>query len=235
MGFKQDLFEHFGRIGQALSSGKRLELLEFLAQGERSVEALGTAAGLSTANASHHLQQLRRAGLVASRKEGLKVYYRLSGDEVIELLASLRAVGERYLAEVDRLVEKVLGTKDPLEPLTREQFLERLRQGTVTVLDVRPAEEYGAGHLPGAINLPLTEIEKRLATLDPDREFVAYCRGPYCVLAFEAVALLRSRGLNARRLEDGYPEWRAAGLPIAASASEPGSARDAGIGGSPRN
>ena len=172
---------------------------------------------------------------MTSRKEGLKVYYRLSGDEVIELLASLRAVGERYLAEVDRLVEKVLGTKDPLEPLTREQFLERLRQGTVTVLDVRPAEEYGAGHLPGAINLPLTEIEKRLATLDPDREFVAYCRGPYCVLAFEAVALLRSRGLNARRLEDGYPEWRAAGLPIAASASEPGSARDAGIGGSPRN
>lgn len=235
MGFKQDLFAHFGRIGQAVSSSKRLEILEFLAQGERSVEALGTMAGLSIANASHHLQLLRRAGLVMSRKEGLKVYYRLSGDDVVELMASLRAVGERHLAEVERLVDTYLTAKDRLEPLSRAQLLERLRHGAVTVLDVRPTEEYGAGHLPGAVNLPPSEIEKRLATLDPGQEFVAYCRGPYCVLAFEAVALLRSRGFNARRLKDGFPEWRAAGLPVIASARDPGLARKAGVGESPRD
>ncbi len=235
MSFKQDLFAHFGRIGQAVSSGKRLEMLEFLAQGERSVEALATVAGLPMANASHHLQQLRRAGLVTSRKEGLKVYYRLSGDDVVELMASLRAVGERHLAEVERLVDTYLTAKDRLEPLSRAQLLERLRGGTVTVLDVRPAEEYGAGHLPGAVNLPPSEIEKRLATLDPGQEFVAYCRGPYCVLAFEAVALLRSRGFNARRLKEGFPEWRAAGLPVTASSREPRLAREAGDGESPRD
>lgn len=230
MGFKQDLFAHFARIGQALSSSKRLEILEFLAQGERSVEALAQVAGLPMANASHHLQQLRRAGLVQSRKEGLKVFYRLSGDDIVKLLAGLREVGQRHLADVDKLVDTFLTSKDGLEPLSREQLLDRLRRGSVTVLDVRPAEEYRAGHLPGAINLPLAEVEKRLGTLDPGQEFVAYCRGPYCVLAFEAVALLRGRGLNVSRLEDGYPEWRAAGLPIVAASQESAPATAAGIG-----
>lgn len=234
MGFKQDLFAQFARVGQALSSGTRLEMLEFLAQGERSVEALAQAASLAMANASHHLQQLRRAGLVLSRKEGLRVYYRLSGDDIVKLLAGLREVGEHHLADVDRLIDTFLTAKDRLECLSREQLLDRLQRGSVTVLDVRPAEEYRAGHLPGAINLPLAEIEKRLATLDPAQEFVAYCRGPYCVLAFEAVALLRGRGFSASRLEEGFPEWRAAGLPIVAS-HEAASAPAVGIGEPPRD
>ena len=214
MGFKQDLFTQFARIGQALSSGKRLELVEFLAQGERSVDALAKAAGLSMANASHHLQQLRRSGLVASRKEGLNVYYQLSGDDVVELLVALRRVGERHLAEVDRLVNAFLTVKDGLEPISRQELLDRARRGAVTVLDVRPQEEYAAGHLPGAVNVPLAEIEKHLDELDPKQEVIAYCRGPHCILAFDAVARLRHRGLSARRLQDGYPEWKLAGLPV---------------------
>ena len=214
MSFKQDLFAQFARIGQALSSSKRLELVEFLAQGERSVDALARAAGLSMANTSHHLQQLRRAGLVVGRKEGLNVCYRISGDEVLELLAALRRVGERHLAEVDRLVDAFLTVKDTLEPVSREELRERVRHGMVTVLDVRPSEEYAAGHLPGAVNVPLAEIEKHLGEINPEQEVIAYCRGPHCILAFEAVARLRDHGLKARRLEDGYPEWKLAGLPV---------------------
>jgi len=212
--FKHDLFAQFARVGKALSSGNRLELLEFIAQGERSVDELAGVSGLSVANTSQHLQQLRQAGLVACRKEGLKVYYRLSGNDVIALLDILRGVAERHLAEVQQLVQSYLTTRDSLEPLAREDLLQRAREGLVTVLDVRPGEEYAAGHLPGAINVPLKELEAHLAELDPGHEIVAYCRGPHCILAFDAVASLRQRGFNARRLEDGFPEWQLAGLPI---------------------
>jgi rhodanese-related sulfurtransferase/DNA-binding HxlR family transcriptional regulator len=202
-GFKHDLFAQFARVGKALSNGNRLELLEFLAQGERSVDQLAQVSGLSVANTSQHLQQLRQAGLIVSRKAGLKVYYRLSGDDVSTLFEALRAVAERHLAEVDRL-----------EPIPREELLSRVRQGEVVVLDVRPPEEYAAGHVPGAVNIPLNELEQQLKTLDPQQEVVAYCRGPHCVLAFDAVAQLRERGLKARRLQDGFPEWKQAGLPV---------------------
>ncbi|HHJ14865.1 MAG TPA: metalloregulator ArsR/SmtB family transcription factor [Gammaproteobacteria bacterium] len=211
---KQDLFAQFARIGKALANANRLELLELLAQGERSVEALARVSGLSVANTSQHLQQLRRAGLVQARKRGLKVFYRPGGDDVLELFNALRRVGERHLAEVPRLVETHLHIRDELEAVARDELLERIRAGTVTVIDVRPPEEYAAGHVPGALNLPLAELEQRLEALEPGREIVAYCRGPHCVLAYEAVARLRRQGRAARRLEDGMPEWRLAGLPV---------------------
>lgn len=213
-GFKQQLFAQFARVGKALSHGNRLELLEFLAQGERSVEDLANVAGLSVANASQHLQQLRQAGLVTSRKEGQKVYYRLSGDDVLGLFESLRHVAGRHLADVSQLVENYLYIKDSLEPLPREELLNRVRDDLVTVIDVRPAIEFESGHLPGALNIPIDELEQHLEELDPKQEIVAYCRGPHCVLAFDAVAILRENGRQARRLEDGYPEWKSAGLPI---------------------
>ena len=212
--FKQDLFAQFARVGKALSNGNRLELLEFLAQGERSVDELSKVSGLTVANTSQHLQQLRQSGLVESRKNGLKVYYRLSGEDVIDLLKSLRVVAERHVAEVDRLVNSFLTVKDELEPIPREELLQRARDGLVTVVDVRPPEEFAAGHVPGAVNIPLADLEKHLGELDMEQEIVAYCRGPHCVLAFDAVAKLRENGLKARRLEDGYPEWKLAGLPV---------------------
>jgi len=213
-GFKQLLFQQFARVGKALSNANRLELLEFLAQGERSVEALAKVSGLAVANTSQHLQQLRQAGMVTTRKDGLRVFYQLAGDEVIGLLDAVRDVAERHLAEVDRLVGTYLTVKDDLEPIPAEELLDRARQGLVTVLDVRPEEEYAAGHLPGAVNIPLKELEKRLDQLGHDKEIVAYCRGPHCILAFEAVAELRNKGIKARRLENGYPEWKAKGLPV---------------------
>jgi len=216
-GFKQDLFAQFALVGKALSSGNRLEILEFLAQGERSVEALAKVAGLSVANTSQHLQQLRQTGLVVARKEGQHVLYRLSGDDIVALVESLRRVAENHLAEVNRLVDTFLTVKDSLEPIPAQELLTRAREGLVTVLDVRPPEEYAAGHLPGAINVPLNDLEKQLATLPLDHEVVAYCRGPYCVLAFEAVARLRSLGYTARRLQDGFPEWKKAGLEVETS------------------
>ena len=212
--FKHDLFAQFARVGKALSHGNRLELLEFIAQGERSVDELAGVSGLSVANTSQHLQQLRQAGLVACRKEGLKVYYRLSGGDVIALLDSLRGVAERHLAEVQQLVQTFLTTRDSLEPLAREDLLQRAREGLVTVLDVRPSEEYLAGHVPGAMNVPLKELESHLEQFDPEHEIVAYCRGPHCILAFDAVARLRQHGFTAQRLEDGFPEWQLAGLPV---------------------
>ncbi len=212
--FKHDLFNQFARVAKALGNGYRLELLEFLAQGERSVDELAKVSGLSVANTSQHLQQLRQAGLVVSRKERQKVYYRLSGLDVAELLGSLRKVAERHLAEVDRLVNDYLTVKDNLEPVPADQLLERIREGLVSVVDVRPSEEYEAGHLPGAINIPLEELERHLNELKPDQEIVAYCRGPHCVLAFDAVARLREAGLKARRLEGGLPEWQLEGLPV---------------------
>ena len=212
--FKHQLFIHFARIGKAVSNANRLEILEFLAQGERSVEALATVCRLSVANTSQHLQQLRQAGLVAARKQGQRVYYRLAGDEVVALIAMLRRLAERQLAEVERLVDAYLTVKDGLEPVPAQELLERARGGLVTVLDVRPREEFAAGHVPGAFNVPLEQLETHLHQLPRDQEIVAYCRGPYCVLAFEAVAKLRKKGFQARRLQDGFPEWKSAGLPV---------------------
>lgn len=215
--FKHDLFNQFARVAKAMSNGNRLELLEFLDQGERSVDALAKISGLTVANTSQHLQQLRQAGLVNSRKQGQKVYYQLSGSDVSALLGSLRGVAERRLADVDRLINDYLLVKDSLEPVPAVQLLERVRDGLVTVLDVRPQEEYAAGHLPGSINIPLAELEKHLHEFDPDQEIVAYCRGPHCVLAFDAVSRLRSSGMQASRLDGGLPEWRREGLPVESS------------------
>lgn len=212
--FKHDLFAQFARVAKAMSNGYRLELLEFLAQGERSVDALAQVSGLSVANTSQHLQQLRQSGLVTNRKEGHKVFYRLSGMDVTALLNALRGVAERHLADVDRLVDDFLTVKDNLEPLPAQELLERAREGLVTVLDVRPEEEYASGHLPGAINIPLGDLEKHLDKLNHDQEIVAYCRGPHCVLAFDAVAKLRKKGMSARRLSGGFPEWILEGLPV---------------------
>jgi len=212
--FKHDLFTQFALVGKALSNGNRLELLEFLAQGERSVEDLATVSGLTVANTSRHLQQLRQAGLILNRKQGLKVFYRVSADDVIELLNALRNVAGRHLADVERLVNTYLTVKDKLEPVPRDELLARVQDDLVTVIDVRPAEEYAAGHVPGAANIPLSELEKHLDRFDPEQEIVAYCRGPHCILAFDAVAKLREKGYRARRLQDGYPEWKSAGLPV---------------------
>lgn len=213
-GFKQDLFTQFARVGKALSNGNRLEILEFLAQGERSVDELAKIAALTVGNMSQHLQQLRLAGLVVSRKVGLKVFYRLSGDDVIDLLNSLRVVAERHVADVDRLINSYLTVKDDLEPVPRKELLKRVRDGVVTVIDVRPPEEFAAGHVAGAVNIPIDKLRGRLKELKTSKEIVAYCRGPHCVLAFDAVEQLRNKGFNARRLEDGYPEWKLAGLPV---------------------
>ncbi len=211
---KSRLFEQFAIVAKALGHANRLELLELLAQGERSVEALAKVAGLSVANTSRHLQHLRLAGLVVSRKEGLYVYYSVAGDDVIDLLGTLRRTSERHIGEVNRVVAGYFNERDTLEPVSRDELRERSKNGLVTVLDVRPTEEYEFGHIPGAINMPLEDIEKCIEDIPIGQEVIAYCRGPYCVLAFEAVAKLRERGFGARRLEDGYPEWKAAGLPV---------------------
>jgi len=213
-GFKHQLFDQFARIGRALSSGPRLEILEYLAQAERSVETLATLTDLSVANCSRHLQLLRMEGLVAGRRDGKNVIYSLADPAVAELLSVLEKLAGNRLAEVEQLVIRYLDSKDDLEPLPREELMDRARAGLVTVLDVRPPEEYAAGHLPGAVNLPLDRLEQHLSQLPRGQQIVAYCRGPYCVLAYEAVARLRARGFRARRLEDGYPEWRGQGLPV---------------------
>jgi rhodanese-related sulfurtransferase/DNA-binding transcriptional ArsR family regulator len=212
--FKHDLFVEFARVGKALGNSNRLELLEYIAQGERNVDQLAKVSGLTVANTSQHLQQLRRAGLVVCRKHGLQVLYRLSGKDVIDLLDSLRDVAERHIAEVDRLVGTYLTVKDELEAVPRETLLERVKEGLVTVLDVRPVEEYDAGHVPGAVNVPLAELEQHLERLPRKQDVVAYCRGPHCVLAFDAVAKLRTQGYSAQRMQDGFPEWKSAGYPV---------------------
>jgi rhodanese-related sulfurtransferase len=211
---KRDVFHNLARIGTALSSPVRLEFLELLAQGERSVDQLATLTGVSVANTSQHLQKLKAAGLIVGRKEGQFVYYRLAGDEIVELLGALGRTGAAYLAEVERTVRLYFAAKDDLEPVPARELLERARKGLVTVLDVRPPEEFAQGHVPGAVNIPVHELEKRLAELPRRREVVAYCRGPYCLMSYDAVVLLRKKGLKARRLEDGLPEWRLAGLPV---------------------
>ncbi|NJO22558.1 MAG: metalloregulator ArsR/SmtB family transcription factor [Sphingomonadales bacterium] len=216
---KQALFAQFAAVAKAVAHPHRLELLEQLAQGERSVEVLADRTRVSVANASQHLQHLRRTGLVTPRREGKFVFYRLADDAVLGLLTSLRRIAELQSAEVERIVRSYFNDRDSLEAVSRLQLVDRLKAGIVTVLDVRPEDEFALGHLPGAVNLPLNELEKRLADLDPNREIVAYCRGPYCVLSYEAVAILRARGFKVRRLEDGLPEWRAAGLPVEAGTS----------------
>lgn len=213
-GPKHEIFAGLARIAGALASTARLEFLELLAQGERSVESLATLTGNSVANTSQHLQKLRQAGLIEGRREGQYVLYRLAGDEVVALLAALGRVGEVHDAEIERMVRLYLASKDELEPVPARELLERARKGLVTVLDVRPPEEFAAGHLPDAVNIPIQQLEKRLGELPRRREIVAYCRGPYCLMSYDAVAFLRKKGLKARRLEDGLPEWRLAGLPV---------------------
>jgi len=210
---KRDIFTNLARIGTALSSPRRIEFLELLAQTERSVEQLATLTGTTVANTSQHLQKLRQAGLIIGRKAGLYVFYRLAGDEVVGLLSALGQVGETYLAEVDRLIRRHL-TKDDLELVPASELLVRARKGLVTILDVRPEEEYAAGHLPDAINIPIHDLEKRLRELPKRHEIVAYCRGPYCLMSCEAVSILRKKRIKARRLEAGLPQWRLAGYPI---------------------
>lgn len=212
--FKAQMYAQFARLGKALASPGRLELLDLLAQGERPVEALAQEAALSVANASAHLKVLRQARLVESRKDGLHVYYRLADPAVYRLWAALRQVGERQLAEIDRLVATYLRERQKMEAISRDELRRRLAEGTVAVLDVRPAVEYRQGHIAGARSVPLDELAARLDELDPTREIVAYCRGPYCVFADEAVTLLCDRGYAASRYAEGYPEWAAAGFPI---------------------
>lgn len=211
---KRTVFAGFAEVAKALGHGHRLEILELLAQGDRSVDGLAERAGLSIANASQHLRLMRRAGLLASRRDGKRILYGLSDPAVLDLTAALRRVAEQNLAEVREVVSKYFKVRDALEPVSRKELARRLKDGLVTVLDVRPEDEFAAGHLPQAVNIPLRELSRRLREISTRREVVAYCRGPYCVLAFEAVALLRERGFNVRRLEDGFPEWKAAGLPV---------------------
>jgi rhodanese-related sulfurtransferase len=218
-GPKQAIYRNLAEVAQALGHPHRLELLEHLAQGMRSVEELSARAHLTFANTSRHLQILRRARLVETERRGKHVLYRLAGDtEVVALIKALGRVGERNIAEIGRVVTDYFQARDALEPVSRDDLVARLRDDLVTVLDVRPEDEFALGHLPGALNIPLAELEQRLGELPKSREVIAYCRGPYCVLSFEAVAALRARGYRVRRLEDGYPEWKAAGLPFEAVA-----------------
>jgi ArsR family transcriptional regulator len=209
---KTALYDAFADVAKAIGHGHRLALLEHVGQGERPVEALAAVSGLSVANVSQHLQRLRRAGLVTSRREGKSIYYRLSHPAVLDLLAALYRVGENQAAEVQQVLGGYFHERDALDAVTRDELLQRLKDQSVTLLDVRPEDEFAMGHLTGAINIPLGELARKLRLLPKSKEIVAYCRGPYCVLSFEAVALLRQKGFKVRRLECGYPEWRAAGL-----------------------
>ena len=212
-GPKQALFEQLAIIARALGSAVRLELLDFLAQGERSVEDLARVAGLSIANTSKHLQQLKAAGLAQARRDGKHIRYALADDDVLDAVAALRGLAETRSRAVEALLATYLKGRDDLEPVLAEELLARVRDGLATVIDVRPPEEYAQGHVVGALNIPLDQLRERLLNLSREREIVAYCRGPWCVLSFEAVARLRAAGFNARRLQDGLPEWRQAGLP----------------------
>jgi rhodanese-related sulfurtransferase len=212
--FKDRLFEQFARIGKALASPKRLEILDLLAQGERTVEEIARETAMPVANASQHLQALKGAQMVESRREGLYSYYRLADEGVFRTWQAVRALGETRLAEIDRVVETFLENRDALEAVGATALMERLSDGSIVVLDVRPEEEYRAGHIPGALSVPVDALEAALQILPKDKEIVAYCRGPYCVFSDEAVTLLRSRGYRARRLAEGLPDWRAKGLPV---------------------
>jgi rhodanese-related sulfurtransferase len=212
--FKNRLFGHFARVGKALSSPRRLEIVDLLAQGERTVEEIARETSMAVASASQHLQALKAARMVEARREGLYMHYRLADEDVFRTWQAVRALAESRLSEVDGVVEAYLVDRDALEAVESEDLLERLRDGSVVVLDVRPEEEYRAGHIPGALSVPVDALEGALKTLPRDREVVAYCRGPYCVFSDEAVAFLRARGYRARRLRQGLPDWRAAGMPV---------------------
>jgi rhodanese-related sulfurtransferase/DNA-binding MarR family transcriptional regulator len=213
--FKDAIYEQFARIGKAVSSSKRLELLDLLCQGPRTVEVLAKESGMTVANTSQHLQVLRAARLVESEKEGLYVIYRLADQKVCEFFRAMRVLAESRLAEVEQIKRRFLKGREGMEPVNRKALLERVRKGAVTVLDVRPKEEYNAGHIPGAISIPLKELQLRLSDLPRNQEIVAYCRGPYCVLSIQAVELLRARGFNAIRIEEGIQDFRAMGFHIA--------------------
>jgi len=217
--FKNQLYEQFARIGKALANPHRLELLDVLAQCEYTVEALAQETSTSVANTSQHLQILRAAHLVEVRREGVSMYYRLADDSVFILWQAMRTVGEAQLAEIDRVVDTFLHDRQHLQPITAPELLSRLNDEQVIVLDVRPAEEYIAGHLPRARSMPVAELEVRLSELPADKEFVAYCRGPYCVFADEAVALLQQHGYIASRLQEGFPDWRLLGFPVETGAT----------------
>ncbi|HUW50219.1 MAG TPA: metalloregulator ArsR/SmtB family transcription factor [Sulfuricella sp.] len=211
---KKKLFENFALVAKALASANRLELLEALAQGERGVDGLARASGMSVANTSHHLHILRGGGLVKSRKEGTQVIYSLADEKVLSLLTDIRYVAERHLAEVERIVRENFDSRDNLTPVRRDELLGLVSSGEAMVIDVRPSAEYDAGHISGAVNIPLESLPERLSKLPRDQEIVAYCRGPYCMLAFDAVEQLRQQGYRARRLEDGFPEWKVNHLPV---------------------
>ncbi len=214
VGGRADLYEQLARIGKVVVHPKRIELLDLLCQAERSVEALAQAVGLKLSTTSAHLQVMRQARLVETRREGTRVYYRAAGEEVCRFVTALSDLGRARLAEVDQILRAIGARSDSAERVGRAELLERAQSGAVVVLDVRPAEEFAAGHIHGAVSLPLEHLEARLGELDPGLEVVAYCRGPLCLLAPEAVATLRARGMRARCLEDGFPEWRQAGLPV---------------------
>lgn len=211
---KKLLFEQLARVGKALSSPSRLELLEFLAQGEKGVNALSKVSGLSVANASQHLKHLRAAGLVSSRSSGQSVLYSLSDGSIVTLLGIIRQIAEGNLAEVDLLINTYLKEKDALEPVPAEEVLRRAKSGLITIIDVRPPDEYASGHVQGAINVPISQLDEFIERLTAEQEVVAYCRGAYCLMSFDAVARLREKGFTAKRLEDGFPEWKSAGLPV---------------------
>ena len=212
--FKDRLFEQFARVGKALASPKRLEIVDLLAQGERTVEEISRETAMSVASASQHLQVLKAARMVEARREGLYIHYRLADESVFRTRQAVRALAESRLAELERVVETYLKDRDALEALDATELMERLSDDGVIVIDVRPEEEYRAGHIPGARSVPVGVLEAALQTLPREREVVAYCRGPYCVFSDEAVAFLRARGYRARRLRQGLPDWRAAGMPV---------------------
>jgi rhodanese-related sulfurtransferase len=212
--FKDSIYEQVARLGKAASAPKRLELMDLLCQGPRSVEALALQAGISLANASQHLQVLRGARLVDAEKKGLRVEYRLASEDVCEFFLTLRGLAETRLAEIDQVSREYFESRGDMEAVEGEELLRRVRDGEVTVLDVRPAEEYRAGHIPGALSIPVSELKARLRELPKAREIVAYCRGPYCVMALEAVQLLRAKGFEAHRMEQGVVDWRARGWPV---------------------
>jgi rhodanese-related sulfurtransferase/predicted transcriptional regulator len=223
--FKDRLYSQFARLGKALSNPHRLEMLELLAQAERTVDSLATELGVSVANASQHLQALRQAALVESRKDGLFVHYRLADPEVFDLSKVVRSVAERRLAELERLVNEHFGDRADAEPVPMDELLKRARSKQVVILDTRPAREYLAGHIPGALSIPVDDLQRRLKELTKSREYVAYCRGPYCIYADQAVEMLRANGRRARRLVEGFPEWRSAGFPVS-QGRQPGTLSD---------
>jgi rhodanese-related sulfurtransferase/predicted transcriptional regulator len=216
-GPKSQIYEHLAELARTLGHAHRLELLEHISQGERSVERLAELAGLSVANASQHLQNLRKSGFVRAQRNGKRILYSLSDGPVMGLLGALQRFGERNHAEVRAIITDYFSRLDRLEAISRQALIKLLASKSVTLLDVRPEDEFALGHIPGALNVPLAKLDGQLRRLRKSREIVAYCRGPYCVLSFEAVSLLRERGYTVRRLEDGFPEWKAEGLPIEAN------------------